>query len=212
MGGLSPELRANKLPKYLLELIYMRTIIFEGIATSGKTSVEKHLSVLLESKKMSYLLVDEAATLLPILNNKSVEKSLEFLKKSISFAFEQKKDVYIFDRLHLTHSLRTQTDLQAFKEIENELNGHNPIIIFLKIDEDKIPERVSWALNNRAASWIRHAKTYGSNSQIIEHYIAQQRELQETIGSSLLPSVIIDTSSLNFKGIAETIYRDYCAQ
>jgi len=187
----------------------MKTIIFEGIATSGKTSVEKNLVELLKSKNISHCLIDEGVTLMPVLKNTNLEKSLEILKQSIDLAFKQNKEVYIFDRLHTTHALRTETELREFKEIEDELLKHNPIIIFLKVSESKIPERVLWALNNRPANWVKHARTYGSDEQIIQHYIDQQNELEQAIKSSTLPYTIIDTSQMGFDEIAERIYTEF---
>jgi thymidylate kinase len=188
----------------------MRTIIFEGIATSGKTSIEKYLIEILNAQKVKYFFVGEDKTLMPLLYDNNEQKTVALLKENLRLAFAQKREVYIFDRLHITHVLRTKVGMEKFEEIEKELVSHNPILILLKINEDKIPERVLWAMENREPDWVRHARVYGDNQQIFQHYIDQQRELDAVINATTLPHRVIETSRMNFKEIAEDIYKTYC--
>ena len=188
----------------------MRTIILEGIATSGKTSIERHLIELLEANEVSHLLVEEDKTLMPVLYNHDVSASLELLTESIAAAYAERRDVYIFDRLHLTHAFRTTSEVEKFKGIEDTLRAHNPVIIFLTIEESLIPERVRWALANRDADWVRHARQRESDEAIFAHYREQQADLKRLVEASTLPHATIDTSNLDFRGVARQVYETYC--
>ncbi|MDO8470032.1 MAG: hypothetical protein Q7S84_03390 [bacterium] len=188
----------------------MRTIIFEGIATSGKTSVERCLIELFEANKVSYLLVEEDKTLMPVLYNHDVLASLRLLTESIVTAYVEQRDVYIFDRLHLTHACRTESEIEKFREVEDILRTHNPVIVLLTIEESLISERVRWALANRDADWVRHARRRESDEAIFAHYREQQADLQRLIEASTLPHETITTSDLDFQGAARRIYETYC--
>lgn len=188
----------------------MRTIAFEGIATSGKTTIIEHLVQLLNAAGKSHLVIREDKTIMPVLYNEEVSASLELLEKAITEAFTRPQDVYIFDRLHLTHVARTESDIATFKSIEQLLGAYNPVIILLTVGEAKIPDRVRWALANRDESWVRHARRRESDEAIFAHYIEQQRDIVRIVGTSTLPHEIIDTSDLDFRAAAQHIYDAYC--
>ena len=198
-------------PRYQIYLSCMRTIIFEGIATSGKTSIERNLIELLEANGVSHLLVEEDKTLMPVLYNHDVSEGLRLLTVSIAAAYAERRDVYIFDRLHLTHAFRTTSEVEKFKQIEDMLRAYNPVIVLLTIEESLIPERVRWALANRDADWVRHVRRRESDEAIFAHYREQQRGLVRLLVTSSLPHEVIDTSDLDFRAVARRIYEMYGA-
>jgi len=73
-------------------------IILEGIATTGKSTVIKYLSQLLGKSNVTFTIVGEDITLMPILNNTEKSVSLDLLKRAINNVIQEGKDLIIFDR------------------------------------------------------------------------------------------------------------------
>jgi hypothetical protein len=58
---------------------------------------------------------------------------------------------------------------------------------------------------------VKHARTYGSEQSIIDHYKDQQKRLEQLRAKSSLPSIVINTSEMDFREIGETIYESFVA-
>lgn len=186
----------------------MKIIILEGIATSGKTTVIKELSKALIKRKASFSVMSEVETLLPLLDNKDKRKSIEFLKPILKKAMDKEQDLLIFDRLFFTHIFRTNCVIEDFREIENSIKD-KATLIFLKIDEAKIPERINRARKHRDKDWNNYADKKGSESEVNNYYINQQRFLLKLTQDSSLNCKIYDTSNMNFNDIAIDIVKHF---
>jgi thymidylate kinase len=185
----------------------MKIIILEGIATSGKTTVKNKLTDILLEKGKSFSVVEEDKTLLPILNNKDRQVSIDLLKKIINKALEQEKDYIIFDRLFFTHIFRTNSNINDFKEIEDMVKNQS-LLVFLKIDESRIPERITYARENRDKSWDKYVSQKGNREEVFEYYINQQRLLLDLLKQTSLEYELYDTSDMDFEGIARGVLGD----
>jgi thymidylate kinase len=184
----------------------MKVIILEGIATSGKTSVKNKLVEILAARQENFSIINEEESLLPILNNTDRKISIALLKKIISEALNSDKKIIIFDRLFFTHIFKTGSSVEEFKEIENMLVSCS-LLVFLKIDESKIPERIERARQHREKEWVEYVNKKGNNEEIFQYYINQQRLLLELINQTSLNYKIYDTTDMDFDDIANDILK-----
>lgn len=187
----------------------MTILIFEGIATSGKTSVEQELATILANNEVGFEVISEDKTLMPILDNTDKEVGLQLLSESLDDAINKDERVIIFDRFHFTHVFRTRSTIQDFAAVEQELLRHNAVVLFLKVSEQDIPARIAWAIEHREKEWGEHVRRKGSMDEIIEYYKNQQRELEQVLTKTSLPVAVYDTSDLGFKRIAESIFKTH---
>jgi thymidylate kinase len=182
----------------------MKIIILEGIATSGKTSIQKRLVDFFTQNNFSYSLITESETLMPILDNIDKKVSIDFLKKIIEDTLENKYDYIIFDRLFLTHIFRTNSTIEDFQDIINLIQDHS-LTILLTIDEDKILDRINHARVYRQKQWNDYVSKKGSDENIYQYYRDQQRFLISTITNSNLNYQIYNTSDSHFNSFANNI-------
>lgn len=181
-----------------------KIIIFEGIATSGKSTVIKYLSQLLDKSNQTFTIVGEDITLMPILNNTEREVSLNLLKRVINNTIQKGKDLIIFDRLFFTHIFRTNSEYSQFREIEDMIHS-SALLVLLKIDEEKIPARIEYARHHRDKAWDDYIRTKGSNEEIYQYYINQQRILEKLINETSLKYQVYNTTNLQFESIAQDL-------
>ena len=182
----------------------MKTIILEGIATSGKSSLIQHLKTTL-SDKLNIYVADEEETHVPIMK-KPEELHLSFYEELIDTLTSNKSDLLIIDRLHLTQAFRANTDLTAYLTIENKLKLFDPITIFLKVEPAKIKERIQKAIEHRESRWGEYVLTKGDTpEQQAAYYVDQQESQLELLKQSTLPYKIFDTSEHNYGKITKEI-------
>ncbi len=184
----------------------MQIIILEGISTSGKTSVKNELSKTLTKKDISFSVIGEDKTLMPILENTDKNTSIDFLKRVLADTLTTKKSIIIFDRLFFTHIFRTNSGIKDFKEIENILLKYNTLLVLLTVEEDAIDQRIFEAMKYRDAKWKKFIKRKGTKKEIIDYYKNQQKFLRKLINQSALPNLIEDSTDLNFKRISKNIF------
>lgn len=183
----------------------MQTLILEGIATSGKSTIIDMLEGTL-SKNMVVRVIPEAESIMVIVDNKSKEVSLAHLKTLLPKAYQELCDVVIFDRFYLTHIFRTDSTLQDYKEIEDSLKSYSPITIYLKVNEALIAGRIEKASKHRDAEWNAYISTKGQTFlEIAEYYVGQQRNQLYLLAGSSLPYKIYDTSDHNYEAIVADI-------
>ena len=148
---------------------------------------------------------------MPILHNTDKQVSIDLLKKVIDKALKAKKDFIIFDRLFFTHIFRTKSSIEDFREIENLIKDQS-FLAFLKIDEENIPERFVYARQHRDKSWNEYVSKKGSDEEIYQYYINQQRLLLDLLKETSLKYKVYDTTNLNFadisKDISQTLFED----
>jgi len=181
-----------------------KIIILEGIATSGKSTVIKYLSQLLDKSNLTFTIVGEGITLMPILNNTEKKISLDLLKRAINNAIQEGKDLIIFDRLFFTHIFRTNSEYSEFREIE-EMIQNSALLVFLKIDEEQIPARIQYARQHRDKAWDDYISKKGSDEEIYEYYINQQRILENLLSKTSLKYQVYNTTNLEFESIARDL-------
>lgn len=184
--------------------IYMKIIILEGIATSGKTSVKNKLAEAFTEKGINFSIIEEDETLMPILNNTDKQTSINLLKNVINKTLKEKKDFIIFDRLFFTHIFKTNSSINDFREIENIIKDQS-LLVFLKIAESKIPERITHARKHREKSWDEYVSKKGNDEEIYQYYLNQQRLLLELLKETSLKYKMYDTTNLDFPSIAKDI-------
>lgn len=182
-----------------------KIIILEGIATSGKTTLKQKLADYFKSVGLNYLVVDEEATLMPILENTEKVASINLLNKVISDSLADTADVIIFDRLYFTHIFRTKSTVEDFVSIENLLASHQVILVLLTIGKTFIRDRVFKAMAHRDKSWSEFVRKKGSDEEIVDYYINQQQELIELTKNSSLKSLILDSTDLNYDKIMQRV-------
>lgn len=188
----------------------MKIIILEGIATSGKTTIKNILTKKLGSKKLSFEVIDEEQTLMPIIENKDIAVSIDLLSKVIKKAVSKNNDFIIFDRLYFTHIFRTNAHIEDFKIIEDIISQHETLLVLLTINEETIPKRIFGAIKHREKNWKNYVKRKGNNNKIMEYYKNQQKLLLDLIEKINYNHIIEDTTDLDFKKITDSIYNKIC--
>lgn len=184
----------------------MKIIIFEGIATSGKTTIIKELEKLLDRKSIKYIFVDEGETLMPILNNKDPKISKNHILSILRKILSSNIDLVIFDRLYLTHLWRTDSNPDIFKESENILLQNDTIICFLQIPEELISERIKLAMSYRNNEWNDYARSKGETfDDVVGYYKNQQKDLLKILDNIKIKNHIFSTQDMNFTKIAQEI-------
>jgi len=167
----------------------MQIIIFEGIASSGKTTLEKLLFEKLPKAKI----VNENITLMKLIDNQDKDVALGHLKNLLLELRDEKVENLIIDRFHLTHAFRTRSTLKVFSEIEDELLSIGGVhLILLTIDEAKVRERIEETMERRKDKWKKGAK--GSIEERVAYYTDQQKKLLDLVGETSLPALTIDTT------------------
>jgi thymidylate kinase len=178
----------------------MRVIIFEGVATSGKSTVTDQLVKALPNS-LSVSVKDESVTHIPIMK-KTNDTNLDFFKKLVTETIREHKDVVIFDRLYLTQVFRSNKTINDYSLIESMLLPLKPITVFLKVDEDALAERVSKAIAHRDPSWGEYVYTKGKTiDEVASYYVNQQKSQQELLKQSKLPFRVFDTTNHDYQSV-----------
>src|SRR4051812_16591661 len=97
----------------------MKTLIFEGIATSGKSTIIDSLIKSLKDE-MSIELATEEQTHEPIMGQRG-ELHAPFFEELINKLASKHSDLLIFDRLYITQTYRAKSDLTQYSSIEESL-------------------------------------------------------------------------------------------
>ncbi len=185
----------------------MRTLIFEGIATSGKSTVTSKLVKSLQHK-MSIELATEKHTHEPIMAERDTLHTL-FFKNLIHRLTLNNPDLLIFDRLYITQAYRAKRSLKEYSSVENALAPYSPHTIILKIDEAAIADRIEATSKHRGQEWFEtYWKSKGDSfEEIAKHYIEQQRSLLQLVKQSKLPHTVFNTTNHNYDAITEDILK-----
>ena len=185
----------------------MKIIIIEGIATSGKTNLLNQFKTYFKQNKLNYLIIDEYEILMPILHNKSKDTALNHLNKIIEKYNFKKYDYILLDRFHITHIFRTKSQIKDFIKIENYLTQFDTKICLLKINIDKISERITNAMKHRPKEWETFVRKIGDDKQIFNYYKTQQDTLKQLLKNSKLKNKQFNTSLMDFEKTFNNILR-----
>lgn len=180
----------------------MNILIFEGIATSGKSTLMGRLQ---NEVKGVVKVVGEPETHIPIMHETD-ELHKQFFIELVEKYAAHKPDLLIFDRLYLTQAFRAKASLSQYSKVEELLKRYNARTIFLKVQEETIAERVQKAAEHRDASWKDYIWTKGSSpEEIAQYYIRQQKHQLQLLESSTLPHDTFDTTNHDYDRITEQI-------
>ena len=185
----------------------MKIIILEGIATSGKTTIKKLLENYLKTKNSNYKIIEEDETLMPIHKNTNKQIAINHLNKILKKYINQKVDYLVFDRFYFTHIHRTNATLKDFEKIESELLKNNTQIIYLKINNNKIKERIFNAMIHRPKDWGNYVKSLGNKEKIINYYTTQKTNQIKILKQTKIKNKIYNTTNLDFEKITKQIIK-----
>ena len=169
----------------------MNIIIFEGIASSGKTTIEKRLFEHLSDTKI----ISESDTLMQLIDNEDVDVA----KNHLSQLFEKidgadTKNI-ILDRFHITHAFRTKTNVSDFSEIEERLKSFGKVLlILLTIRSEAIRGRIEETMEYRKEGWDKGSRGVKTIKEKVDYYKAQQERLRQLISESTLSHIEVDTT------------------
>jgi thymidylate kinase len=185
----------------------MRILIFEGIATSGKSTLMLALSAnpTIANKTVVF---EEKGTHIPIMKQTS-DLHLDFYRELINRAISQSRGIVIFDRLYLTQAFRAKASLDDYSEIEEMLLPYSPITIFLKVDESVLMDRITKAMEHRDPKWAKYLNGKGETpKEIARYYIDQQNSQLNLLKQSKIPYKIFETTDHNYKDIKDRILKE----
>lgn len=185
----------------------MKIIILEGIATSGKTSTCSILQNCFEKYDISFKIIREDETLMPLLNSTNLEIAEKHILDIIEKYTSHKFDFLVFDRLYFTHMFRTNSTLESFEEVELKLSQFDTEILFFKIDEDFILPRIKQAFKNRESKWIEYVKQKGELKQITQYYTKQQQLLLQLLDDSSIDHSILNTTQFDMKLLEKNLLK-----
>ncbi|MCA9386005.1 hypothetical protein KC717_05145 [Candidatus Dojkabacteria bacterium] len=197
--------------------------IFEGITTSGKTSIVASLEGLIRRAGDSVKIVSEDETFLPVFTEKEVDNlgrhAYRVLEKLISISQRGVNSILV-ERFLLSYSYKSRTSIGNFQQLELLLLQHfNPMYVLLKLEEGKIWQSIQGAFEHRGGdwsgkapginSWEEYILSKGSIGEIVEYYSEQQNNFMHNGGKSLIPLCIIDANSKDYKMLAQDIALEY---
>lgn len=175
-------------------------LIFEGIASSGKTTLER----LVAERLPGSFILSENETLMPLIDNRNPDTARSYLRRLIEALKSNPAALVIVDRFHLTHAFRTGTDLVEFGSIEDELCELGDVtVVFLQIGRSAIKGRICEAMHRRQGAWQNGKQ--GSLEERTGYYSKQQDELLALLEKSKLPRLIVDTTEKDWARYADEI-------
>lgn len=181
----------------------MTLFIFEGIATSGKSTIIQQLKASLSSLRLT--VVDEAETHIPIMKETG-NNHINFFTNLVNQKLANDSDLVIFDRLYLTQAFRSKSGIVSYKQVEELILPHNPLTVFLRINNESIADRIYKASKHREAAWEKYIKRKGQSiEQIAEYYSAQQSYQLELLKTSSVPYKIFDTTQHKYQEITKEL-------
>ncbi len=183
----------------------MKTIILEGIATSGKSTIISMIEAASENKSLLKI-VPEEQTLMAIVDNKDLAVSINYLNNLLANVYVSQFELVVFDRLHLTHAFRTDSSIEDYADIEELLLKKSPKLLFLEVQEHAIAERVKKASEHRNPLWKDYLATKGKDfNEIADYYIQQQRKQIVLLKNSKIPYKIFDTTNHDYALVLEHV-------
>lgn len=79
------------------------------------------------------------------------------------------------------------------------------LLVFLKIKESKIHERITYARSHRGKEWDEYVSKKGKDEEIFRYYINQQRLLLDLLKKTQLKYKLYDTTDMNFANVTKDI-------
>ncbi|HSX06093.1 MAG TPA: hypothetical protein VLG92_00010 [Candidatus Saccharimonadia bacterium] len=181
----------------------MHIRIFEGIATSGKSTVITGLEKRLAGRKL--VIYTEEDTHIPIQGDRK-ELHMQFFSDLIDRAVKAGVEIALFDRLYMTQAFRAHASMADYAKLEGKLAAYDARTIFLEVDPKAIAGRLEKAMEHRDNSWAAyvHGKAE-SIERVATMYDAQQYAMRHFAAESLLKSLTFDTTTNQYDAIVAAV-------
>ena len=200
----------------------MAGLILEGVCTSGKSTILKHISnseryIQMETKIQLNEFMTERIIEYP---RPKMEERIKLLQNYVEiidnlnsnfynsrFKEVQQSEVkpyYLLERFHLTHSVE-ELNFLPFKHIDKKLNELNFKLVILTIDENIISKRLKDSFERRNDSWHRYIMSFGGIECASEKYKNMQEKLVEYSKLTALDVKVINTSKCNWQEYTDEI-------
>jgi len=181
--------------------MYIR--VFEGIATSGKSTIIAALEKRLVGRKLA--IYTEEATHIPIQGDRK-ELHVQFFSDLIDQAIGTGADVVLFDRLYMTQAFRAGASVAEYAEVERKLAAYDAQTIILEVDPEEIAKRLERAMEHRETMWGAYVRSKAESIETVATlYDAQQHAMRHFASESLLKSRTFDTTAHEYDAIVSTI-------
>lgn len=191
----------------------MQNYIFEGMPTSGKTTLTNLIAQKL-ARHNKVVVLGEDVTVIPTVEDPVPLKVRSYLGRILALAIDEQPDVILTDRFHISQAHRLGIPLQYFAGIERRLlAATEPLTVFLNVCEDSVPARIQHALGHRGLGYrdFIYSKNGTTLDEVAANYVDQQRARQELVEASELPYVTYDTTVYSHQTY-EAIARDVVAR
>lgn len=179
---------------------FHRTIIVEGVTTSGKSTIVDNLRRYATEHGLSGTFLPEEKTVIPCIDSTNLKHNQEFLRKLLQTVFTEDKNLYVFDRLHFTHTIKTNSTIKDFADTEDVLNQRDAALFFIDIPEEALKKRLLDSLKYRNVQWVQYVmeRSGGDQEKFIDFYIQRQRLLRRLFDESTLTKHIVDSGDQNY--------------
>ena len=177
----------------------LKSIIFEGASTSGKTTLIERLGTMLSHAHR----VNEDLTLFPFLEKPALTHFQHHLRAVVEAAQACGEGVVLYDRLHITAAAVTNEAQASVRDFERWLLQFDPLLVFLEIQEDSFKARLARARAHRGPSWtVDMQGKGGTEDAVAAWYAGTQRKLLHYLEGSLLPILRFDATESRYDDIA----------
>jgi thymidylate kinase len=172
-----------------------KVIIFEGLKGTGKTMITQALK---ESFKEA-IVYGEEITLLPIKHCDDKNLFVDCYEKIINRIDDTGNQYFFIDRFYFTKWRNTNYESDYFVEIEKTLlSKFEVILIFLKIDQDVILQRLKHTQNQRKGTgWKLNYDGKSIEDEAKKDVERQKFFLDHLYKDTLIPKkMMLDTTDL----------------
>lgn len=186
---------------------FYHTIIIEGVTTSGKSTIFDNLKRYARELGLTGTYLSEEETVIPCIDSTNLKYNQEFLRALLKKVYAKDKNLYIFDRFHFTHTIKTKSTIKDFVDIEDTLNQHNASLFFIEIPEEALKQRLLDSLKYRNMQWVKYVmeRSGGDQDKFVDFYILRQRLLRKLFDKSTLTKYIINSGDQNYIRITRSI-------
>ena len=183
----------------------VKIVLLEGIATSGKSTIQNLLKQKLEKLNYSCKIVLEkeiTKSFLP--KNMTIIKSKKLLKKTFEEYINSNYDFVIFDRTHFSNISYFDVKFSEFEEIDNLLSNKDARIVWLNFDKKIIVSRIRNSLQYRKGrgfidyfnNLIKNCTSIEEENKLLYNYFYKGiLSFSNSIQNTKLKKLIVDVTS-----------------
>lgn len=176
-----------------------KAVIFEGISSSGKTSVSMNLCRFCDERHIDYSFVKEAQTIMPMIDNEDPAEAVRFLAELLEQELSTDKPLHIFDRLHVSHGFKTGNTIAPFSQIESELKRVNALLVVIRVAEEEIESRIREAIKYKDPKWGEYMiRKHGSIEAIGAFLAERQRNIEKMAQESQLDKLVLTINEYDY--------------